>query len=218
MKLEHYIFILEAIADIMNEKIKNFLQRRSAFFACIAAVFVLAFAYCLAQELVKLPLRDVKEIHVNALCCTAYKFTCPISYAGHSPRMTGPDVDGIPLWGQIPETVTSHFVYDLKHRDVMLEVLWITPVFRGKVRYFYEINSPEVKKDLLAFIEKHEADLKNLDLQYALQGMIREHKKELTELGGGDPYVGLERAGVAEWIKAGKDPEAEWRKKFPAEL
>ena len=32
----------------------------------------------------------------------------------------------------------------------------------------------------------------------------------------GDPYVGLERAGVAEWIKAGKDPEAEWRKKFPA--
>jgi hypothetical protein len=26
--------------------------------------------------------------------------------------------------------------------------------------------------------------------------------------------VGLERAGVAEWIKAGKDPEAEWRKKF----
>ena len=33
--------------------------------------------------------------------------------------------------------------------------------------------------------------------------------------GDGDPYVGLERAGVSEWIKAGKDPEAEWQKTFP---
>jgi len=203
------------MTDIMNEKIKNFLQRRSTFFACIAIVFILAYAYCLAQELVKLPLRDVKEIHVNALCCTAYKVTCPISYAGYSPRMTGPDVHGIPLWGQIPETVTSHFVYDLKHRDVMLEVLWITPVFRGKVRYYYEITSPEVKENLLNFIEKHEADLQNRVLQYALQGTMREYKKELTKLGDGDPYVGLERAGVAEWIKAGKEPVAEWRNKYP---
>ena len=208
---------MEAITDIMNEKIKNFLQRRSTFFACIAVVIVLAYAYCVAQELVKLPLRDVKEIHVKALCCTAYKVTCPISYAGYSPRMTGPDVDGIPLWGQIPGTVTSHFLYDLKHRDVMLEVLWITPVFKGKVRYYYEIDSPEVKENLLNFIEGHEADLQNLELQYALQGMMREYKKELTRIGDGDPYMGLERAGVAEWIKAGKDPEAEWKKKFPAE-
>ena len=76
--------------------------------------------------------------------------------------------------------------------------LWITPVFRGKVRYYYEITSPEVKENLLNFIEKHEADLKNLVLQYALQGMMREYKKELTKLGDGDPYVDLERAGVAE--------------------
>ena len=51
-------------------------------------------------------------------------------------------------------------------------------------------------------------------------GIIRrfaaKHKEDLALLGDGDPYVGLERAGVAEWIKAGKDPEAEWRKKFPA--
>ena len=40
--------------------------------------------------------------------------------------------------------------------------------------------------------------------------MMREYKKELTKLGDGDPYVGLERAGVADWIKEGKDPEAEW--------
>ena len=209
---------MEVVADNMNEKIKNFLRRRRTFFACIAGVLVLAYAYCLAQELETLPLQDVKEIHVNALCCTAYKVTCPISYAGYSPRMKGPDVHGIPLWGQIPETVTSRFVYDLKHRDVMLKVIWITPVFRGKVQYYYEITSPEVKENLLNFIGKHEADLKNLELQYALQGMMSEYKKELTELGDGDPYVGLERAGVAEWIKAGKDPEEEWRKKFPAEL
>ena len=71
-------------------------------------------------------------------------------------------------------------------------------------------------EDLLNFIEEHEADLQNRELQYALQWMMREHRKELTQLGDGDPYVGLERAGVADWIKEGKDPEAEWQKKFPA--
>ena len=44
--------------------------------------------------------------------------------------------------------------------------------------------------------------------------MLRDHENELTKLGDGDPYVGLERAGVAEWIKAGKDPDAERREKF----
>ena len=33
----------------------------------------------------------------------------------------------------------------------------------------------------------------------------------------GDPYVGLERAGIPGWIKDGKDPEEEWRKKYPPE-
>ena len=51
---------------------------------------------------------------------------------------------------------------------------------------------------------------------YMLGYMIRQYRTDLTKLGDGDPYVGLERAGVAEWIKAGKDPEAEWKKKFSA--
>ena len=45
--------------------------------------------------------------------------------------------------------------------------------------------------------------------------MLVRHREDLAQLGDGDPYVGLERAGVAEWIKTGKDPEAEWRKKYP---
>lgn len=45
--------------------------------------------------------------------------------------------------------------------------------------------------------------------------MLVRHREDLARLGDGDPYVGLERAGVAEWIKAGKDPEAEWEKKYP---
>lgn len=32
-----------------------------------------------------------------------------------------------------------------------------------------------------------------------------------------DPFVGLERAGGADWIKEGKDPEAEWARIFPAD-
>ena len=32
-----------------------------------------------------------------------------------------------------------------------------------------------------------------------------------------DPFVGLERTGVFDWINEGKDPEAEWGKKIPAD-
>ena len=49
-----------------------------------------------------------------------------------------------------------------------------------------------------------------------MRHIIHDYEDELTRLGDGDPYVGLERAGVADWIMEGKDPEAEWQKKFPA--
>ena len=69
---------------------------------------------------------------------------------------------------------------------------------------------------MLNFIAEHEEDLQNEEFQCVMRHIIHDYEDELTRLGDGDPYVGLERAGVADWIMEGKDPEAEWQKKFPA--
>ena len=97
----------------------------------------------------------------------------------------------------------------------MLHVTWITPVFKGQFDSYYEIDAPEIKENLLDFIAEHQKDLNDKELQEWLFVMLVRHREDLAQLGDGDPYVGLERAGVAEWIKEGKDPEAEWRKKYP---
>lgn len=201
---------------IMKDKAKNFLRRRRTFFACIAAVFVLAYAYCLSEILKKHHLWDVKELRFEALENVPYKFTCPLAYAGNTCRMTGPGIKGIQLRKQIPHAFYAAFLYDLTHRDIMLHVTWITPVFKGQFDSYYEIDAPEIKENLLDFIAEHQEDLNDKELQEWLFVMLVRHREDLAQLGDGDPYVGLERAGVAEWIKKGKDPEAEWRKKFPA--
>lgn len=72
-----------------------------------------------------------------------------------------------------------------------------------------------VKKRIVDFLLSHRAVLLDPEKADSIRRFAARHKDKLAALGDGDPYVGLERAGVAEWIKAGKDPEAEWAKKFP---
>ena len=160
----------------------------------------------------------MKEIPVKALCCIPYDFTCPVSYCGTESPIPRTSVRSIPVFRQIPGALAGQFLYDLKHKEIFLQVIWFVPTFRGgQFDYYYEITSQEAKEKLLNFIAEHEEDLQNEDMQCVMRCMLRDHEGELTKLGDGDPYVGLKRAGVADWIKAGKDPEAEWRKKFPAD-
>lgn len=145
----------------MKDKMKNFLRRRRTFFKCTAVVFVLAGAYFLSEDLKKHHLWDVKELRFEALENIPCKVICPVAYAGKTCRMTGSDVRSIQLRKQIPHAFYGSFMYDLRHRDIMLHVTWITPVFRGQFDSYYEIASREIKENLLDFIAEHQEDLNN---------------------------------------------------------
>ena len=202
------------------------MKRTTSFFirykfsaVCVFCVLFLFTSYWIYEYLAKQPLRELKEIHIRALSCLPYDFICPISYCGTESRMPQSSVRSIPVLRQIPGALAGLFLYDLKHKEIFLHVIWFVPTFRGgQFDYYYEITSQEVKEKLLNFIAEHEEDLQNEEFQCVMRRILLDHEDELTRLGGGDPYVGLERAGVADWIKAGKDPEEEWRKKYPAEL
>ena len=103
-------------------------------------------------------------------------------------------------------------------KDVRIRGSGWTPSGKGILSSFYEISDDKCKKRIIDFLLSHKALLLDSEKANSIRRFAAKYKDELTRLGGGDPYVGLERAGVAEWIKAGKDPEAEWRKKYPAEL
>ena len=91
-----------------------------------------------------------------------------------------------------------------------------TPSGKGILSPRYCVSDPEIEKKIIDFLLARRDVLLHAENAGIMRRFAAKHKEDLTKLGDGDPYVGLERAGVAEWIKAGKDPEAEWQKKFSA--
>lgn len=89
--------------------------------------------------------------------------------------------------------------------------------FPRKNQSCFRIADPVQEKEIWQFIQTHERELTDSDFQQAVRDFIARYKDELRKIGNGDFRLGLERAGVAEWIKEGKDPETEWAKKFPAD-
>ena len=109
-------------------------------------------------------------------------------------------------------------LFDQDTKALFVEICWSSQTFfGGKEIYWYEVDDPKLKQNLLDFIQAHAKELFSLDFEEQCRTIYVQHLDELKRLGDGDPYVGLERAGVADWIKEGKDPEAEWAKKFPAD-
>lgn len=163
------------------------------------------------------PLVDLEILPVSAMGVYPLQKHIPVSKIKKQEN-SGYDLLSIRLYDKLPHAWDIRFLYDKAKQDLIARIIWIDPAgLFGQFYCFYEITSPDVKAELLNFISEHEADLKDQNLQYMMGYMIRHYRPELTKLGDGDPYVGLERAGVADWIKEGKDPEAEWAKKFPAD-
>ena len=100
-------------------------------------------------------------------------------------------------------------------KDIRIRGSGWTPSGKGILSPFYEISDDECKKRIVDFLLSHREVLLDPEKADSIRRFAARHKDKLAALGDGDPYVGLERAGVADWIKAGKDPEAEWAKKFP---
>ena len=110
----------------------------------------------------------------------------------------------------------SYFVEFFEaEKDLRIRGSGWTPSGKGILSSFYEISDDECKKRIIDFLLSRKALLLDSEKADSIRRFAAKHKDKLTRLGDGDPYVGLERAGVAEWIKAGKNPEAEWAKKYP---
>ena len=201
-----------------SQVIKSFFRKRFAFSACVSILFLLFAWYWIYEYCATRPMREIQSISLKAVYAMPREITCPISFCGTKSPMDHFNARSIQLRDQIPGALCGYLQYDLSRKDIILKIVWFLPTFRGgQFEYYYEIASAEAKRNLLNFIAVHEEDLQNQSLQEAMLKMLYHHKTELAKLGDGDPYVGLERAGIPDWIKAGKDPEAEWQKKYPSE-
>lgn len=202
----------------MKDKKENFFARHMTFCFCILIVLSFFIGYRFYAYCARRPMRTVKEIPLRALYGMPCRITCPVSFYGSGSRLHGPNIRQVQIREQIPGALCGCFLYDKSARDITLMITWFDPSFLGgQIHYFYEIDSPEVKAELLDFISKYEVDLQDHKKQETMLKMLHCYHDELSELGDGDPYVGLERAGVFDWIREGKDPEAEWKKKFSAD-
>ena len=86
--------------------------------------------------------------------------------------------------------------------------------FPEKIQSCFRISNPAQEEEVRRIILGHEKELTDSDFQRTIRDFLARHKIELSNIGDGNFRLGLARAGVADWIKAGKDPEAEWARKF----
>lgn len=161
------------------------------------------------------PLRELKSFPAKAIGPFSYDRAIPLR---HVKRSESASHERVELRGSIPRKVFSQVLFTWDTKDLFVEICWSSQTFfGGKEIYRYEVDDPKVKQNLIEFIQTHAKELFSMDFEEKSRKIYIQHFHELKRLGDGDPYVGLERAGVFDWIRAGKDPEAEWAKKFPAD-
>ena len=193
----------------------KFLFRKISWKAGLPLAAVLLSIWPICSFFATRPLVNLEMLSVSAMGVYPLHKHIPVRKM-EKPKSNGYDGLIIRLYDKLPHAWDISFLYDTIKQDLIVRIIWIDPCgLLGQFGRYYEITSPDVKAELLNFIAEHENDLQNQKLQYMMGYMIRHYRPELTKLGDGDPYVGLERAGVADWIKEGKDPETEWKKKFP---
>ena len=202
---------------IRSVKRLNLFFRKLSWKAGLPLVAILLSIWPLCSFFATRPLVNLEVLPVSAMGVYPLQKHIPVKKIKKK-EISGRDLLSIRLYDKLPHAWDICFLHDKTKQDLIVRIIWIDPCgLFGQFDCFYEITSPDVRAELLNFIVEHESDLRNQRLQCMMGYMIRHYRPELSKLGDGDPYVGLERAGVADWIKEGKDPEAEWEKRFPAD-
>lgn len=160
-------------------------------------------------------LRELKSFPAKAIGLFPYDRTIPLR---HVERSESVPQDRVELRGNIPHKVFSQVLFDQDTMELFVEICWSAQTFfGGKEIYWYEVDDPKMKQNLIEFVQAHAKELFSRDFEEKCRTIYIQHLDALKRLGDGDPYVGLERAGVFEWIREGRNPEAEWAKKFPGD-
>ena len=104
--------------------------------------------------------------------------------------------------------------YTRGRNDLLIEAVFIAGVFpfRGKKILHYRISDPAVEESLLEYIRTHEDELFDPYFRKMIRDMVFHHREDLERIGGGSMYQGIHKAGIIPVIRAGKNPEEEWKK------
>lgn len=180
----------------------------------ICSVFAFLFVFFVMNEMESRRLRHMPFITANALNYSYHPVRLPLKPAS---TVMGEHTRSISL-NETDANALAGLYYSKEKKSLLLEVVFISDVlpFRWKKFCHYEISDPNVKKELFEYIETHEDELFDPQFRGKIRDMIARHKKELNDAGNGSMYLGIHKAGIIPTIRAGKDPEAEWRKKFSA--
>lgn len=163
------------------------------------------------------PKRNLAKLEVKGVGCFPYDRDVPVArsetgdYAGVKPDLR------IPLHESIPDSLGRNLKYYRKKRCIRIEIWWEKWSFiAAKESICYDITSPEIHEELLRLIEENQDLFANSDYEKTAFGFANDHANTLRDIGEGNRFRGMQKIGFYDWFRQGKDPEAEWQKKFPA--
>ena len=162
------------------------------------------------------PKRDLKKVEVQGIGYFPYERKVPVSRSD-SGDYTGVKPDfRLALHEYIPGSLGRSLNYYREKRSVRIQIWWEKWSFiADKESISYEITSPEIREELIRLIEENQDLFTSADYEKIAHCFAGDHCDMLRQIGNGNRFQGMREIGFYEWFRQGKDPEAEWEKRFP---
>ena len=122
------------------------------FLICEAIFLLLLFIFLKIDSVVhSAPLRELKSFPAKAIGLFPYDRAIPLRYVKR--RETAPR-ERVELRGDIRNRIFSHLFFDPVTMELFIEICWNSKtLFGGKEICRYEVDDPEVKQNLIDFIQ-----------------------------------------------------------------
>lgn len=163
------------------------------------------------------PKRNLEKLEVKGVGYFPYEREIPVKRSDSSAYAGGKPDLRIPLHEYIPDSLGRNLNYYKEKRSIRIEIWWEKWSFiAAKESICYDITSSEIHEELLRLIEENQDLFANSDYEKIAHVFANDHANTLRDIGGGNRFRGMQKIGFFDWFRQGKDPEAEWQKKFPA--
>ena len=179
-----------------------------------AALFLLVELYGYIRLM---PKRNLAKVEVKGIGYFPYERDIPVARSGSGNHAETKPILRLPLHEYIPDSLGRNLNYYKETRSVRIEIWWEKWSFiAAKESICYEITSPEIREELIRLIEKNQDLYANTDYEKYAHCFANDHCDTLQKIGSGNRFRGMQKIGFYDWIRQGKDPEAEWAKIFSA--
>ena len=161
------------------------------------------------------PKRALKKVEVRGIGYFPYERNVPVvrsdfgEYAGTKTDLR------LVLHEYIPGSLGRSLNYYREKSSVRIEIWWEKWSFiAAKESVSYEITSPEIREELIHLIEENQDLFTNPDYEETAHCFANDHCDMLRQIGKGNRFRGMREIGFYDWLRQGKDPEAECARKF----